>query len=338
MQFLKNLFYNGDEERLRMFWRVIFQTIIFGVLAIPGSILLVNLYSSITGASTAGGLDREAFMTFVTSHPPVMLLNSILTGLPILISVYIAARFFDKRSWKNFGLHRDRYWCAELKFGMLLGAGLMTGIFGLELLLGWVTVTDLFYSDVQMSFFIAILFPLANFIFVGFYEEVWARGYLLTNFAQGFRWLANPKVAVIIGLVISSLIFGVSHASNPNATTVSTIAISLVGIAFLGFGYIITGSLAIPIGAHITWNFFQGNIFGFPVSGTSINSVTLFAIEQQGPELMTGGNFGPESGLLGIIAILAGMAIMAYRTQSRRGELRIVENIAESSEPGVNQG
>lgn len=337
MQFLKNVFYNSDEQRLRMLWRVLFQTIIFGILAIPGSILLVNLYSATTGATVSGGLDREAFMTFVTSHPPVMLLNAVLTGLPILISVYVAARFFDKRTWAQFGLHRDQYWCAELKFGMLLGTGLMTGIFLIELLLGWVTVTDVFHSEVQMSFFIAILFPLVNFIFVGFYEEVWSRGYLLTNFAQGFRWLANPKVAVIIGLVISSLIFGVSHASNPNATVISTISISLVGIAFLGFGYIITGSLAMPIGAHITWNFFQGNIFGFPVSGTSINSVTLFATRQQGPELMTGGNFGPESGLLGIIAILAGMVIMAYWTRSRRGQLQIVETIAEPGEPQVTQ-
>ena len=106
-----------------------------------------------------------------------------------------------------------------------------------------------------------------------------------------------------------------------------------MGGIFLGMGYVLTGSLAIPIGTHITWNFFQGNVFGFPVSGTTFFPVTFAAIEQSGPDAWTGGSFGPEGGLMGLLAILLGILAVAVWVRLRYGKLTLFTDIARYHRP-----
>lgn len=88
---------------------------------------------------------------------------------------------------------------------------------------------------------------------------------------------------------------GVAHAANPNATLTSTANVAVAGI-MLGTGYVLTGRLGLSIGLHTTWNLFQANVFGFPVSGLEPVGATLLAVEQGGPEAWTGSDFGPEGG------------------------------------------
>jgi membrane protease YdiL (CAAX protease family) len=89
----------------------------------------------------------------------------------------------------------------------------------------------------------------------------------------------------------------------------------LIGL-FLGLSYILTGDLAIPIGIHIAWNFFEGNVFGFPVSGVD-SHLSLIATGQTGPIAWTGGTFGPEGVLVGILAALLGMLLVYARAVDR---------------------
>jgi uncharacterized protein len=121
----------------------------------------------------------------------------------------------------------------------------------------------------------------------------------------------------------------VLHAANPNATPISTLNIVLAGL-MLGFGYVLTGELAIPIGLHITWNFFQGAVYGFPVSGFGDFGPALLTTEQGGPELWTGGSFGPEGGLLIPAVMLLGMSLVALWTRLRTGKVSLHAPIAES--------
>jgi ethanolamine transporter EutH len=113
---------------------------------------------------------------------------------------------------------------------------------------------------------------------------------------------------------LSSAVFGILHWSNPNAAWNSVVGIFLAGI-FLAFAYTRTRKLWLPIGLHIGWNFFEGVVFGFPVSGLDIFQLVHHTVT--GPELWTGGAFGPEAGLIIFPALLLGSLLVIFYTRSR---------------------
>lgn len=150
---------------------------------------------------------------------------------------------------------------------------------------------------------------LLAFLLVGWNEEILSRGYHLQTLASGLN--------LFWGIVLSSAIFGVLHLSNPNATWSSAVGIFLAGM-FLAYGYVRTHSLWLPIGLHIGWNTFEGVVFGFPVSGLKVYPLTRISVE--GPELLTGGNFGPEAGLVVLPALLLGTLLVHWYPKIVRGK------------------
>ena len=111
--------------------------------------------------------------------------------------------------------------------------------------------------------------------------------------------------------------------------TLSTINLTLWGGLVLGLGYVLTGRLALPMGLHIAWNFFEGNVFGLPVSGWTTLGATFLLIEQSGPPLLTGGAFGPEAGLLTIAASLIGVLMILLWVRVRSGRVALQTSLAE---------
>ena len=313
---------------MRAFWRLLAQ---FTLFVIGGLVLgwLTSGVLDLFGAATAGGTVEEflAVPAFVT-------VNSVISLAAAVLSVWVAGRFVDRRSFSGFGMRLNKDWWLDLGFGLFLGAFLMTGIFLVELGAGWVTVIGTFEVVGGGPFLSAILAPVVIFLCVGFAEELLFRGYQLTNLAEGLNYpsLGGPKGAVVLALAISSSVFGLGHLSNPNATAVSTVNIAFAGL-LLGIGYVLTGRLAISIGLHITWNFFQGNVFGFPVSGLETIGATLLSIEQGGPPLFTGGVFGPEAGLLDIAATLVGSLLIALWVRVRSGKATVETSIAAELSP-----
>jgi membrane protease YdiL (CAAX protease family) len=294
----------------------------------------------VIGAVVArGGLSADqlsnpqALQQLITQDPLLLLALQLSTGVSIVLSVWIAGRFLDRRPFADFGFRLDRSWWLDLGFGLVQGAVLMLLIFLIELAAGWITITDTFATrQPGASFVPAILPPLITFLAVGFYEELFSRGYQLQNLAEGLNWgVIGPRGAILIATAMSSAVFGVLHAMNPNATPISTLYLVIAGF-HLAAGYLLTGELAIPIGQHITWNFFQGNVFGFPVSGTDFRSATFVHIEQGGPELWTGGPFGPEAGFIGLAAMIVGILWTIAWVRWRRGEVGLHLPLAQPPE------
>jgi uncharacterized protein len=327
------LFIEEKRRRPRALWRLLIQYWAHQVAVL----LFVNLLAVawllvLPGQETLspGELDASA----LSGSPALPLVGAVAALIGTLLTVWLAGRFLDRRPFADFGFHLGSGWWLDLLFGMVLGALLMGAVFLVELGFGWISVTGTFRPLVPGApFALAILLPVVLFSCVGVYEELLSRGYQLRNAAEGLNLpVVGPRNAVILAWVLSSGFFGFLHVTNPNATLYSTINVALAGL-MLGFGYVLTGELAIPIGLHITWNFFQGSVFGFPVSGLGPVGATFLSTEQGGPALWTGGAFGPEAGLLGPAAMILGGFLIALWVRLRGGRLSIHISLAEGPKP-----
>lgn len=337
MRSIRHVFWNADQRRPRTLWRLTAQLILLVVILIVAQIavgtFVLGAVLAREGLSADQLSDPQALQQLIMQDPRLVLSLQLSTGVSIVLSVWIAGRFLDRRPFADFGFHLDRNWWADLSFGLVQGAALMLVIFLVELAAGWITVTGTFATrQPEAGFVPAILPPLIIFLAVGFYEELFSRGYQLQNLAEGLNWgVIGPRGAILIATALSSAVFGVLHAGNPNATPISTLYLIVAGF-HLATGYLLTGELAIPIGQHITWNFFQGNVFGFPVSGSDFRSATFIRIEQGGPELWTGGAFGPEAGFLGLAAMIVGILWTVAWVRWRRGEVGLRLSLGQPPE------
>ena len=112
-----------------------------------------------------------------------------------------------------------------------------------------------------------------------------------------------------------ALYFGIEHLSNPNSSWVAVAGIFFIGL-FFAYGYLRTKQLWLPIGIHVGWNFFENAVFGFPVSG--FDRPGLFRITVSGPDLWTGGAFGPEAGLVMLPICLLGVILVNIYTKRHK--------------------
>lgn len=298
------IFWNSEENRLRMFWR----------MAVYSSSLsmVVALFSVFLGISNF--LSNTFILSFIVL-------------IAVLLTTVIIGKWIDRRRLSDLGLIPSNVWWKEFFFGLGLGAFLMGLIFLIGWLAGSITIDGYFQGTEQRAFLPGFLRAVGFYFAVGIYEEIMLRGYILVNLAEGMNIKKlDTKWVLLLALVLSSLIFGVLHIINPNSSLISTLNLSLAGI-FLGLGMVLTGRLGLPIGLHITWNLFQGNVFGFPVSGTG-SGATIISTSLTGPEWFTGGAFGPEAGILGLCAMLIG-CISIYWWISRTGNVKLETKIAK---------
>ncbi len=320
----RTLIWNESQHRLRTLWRLAFQAGFMALLALAPVIIIGESLS----AAQRRGILPEALTGVVGDKILDLIIGPLFTIL-IIISVWLAGHVLDRRQFADFGVHFSHSWWIDLGFGLGLGAGLMGLIFLLEWAAGWITIRNTFQISLSgLPLNLALFYVLVKDVCIGIYEELLSRGYHLKNMAEGFKGMRgmSAKTAILLGALVSSAIFGLLHAANAHATLLSLFILCLNGV-FLALGYILTGELAIPIGLHITWNFFQGSIFGFPVSGDQ-ESASIIAIQQGGPILMTGGAFGPEGGLVGIAAMFLGSILILMWVRWRHDRLGINENLA----------
>jgi membrane protease YdiL (CAAX protease family) len=187
--------------------------------------------------------------------------------------------------------------------GLALGAGLFAVIAGVLAVAG---AYDIVGRDEW-----TVLQWAAPAAAVAFREELLFRGII--------QRVSEERLGTWLALALASAWFGLQHADNPGAGLFDGLMIALFGGVLLGACYLATRRLWLAIGVHAAWNFVEGGVFGTPVSGYAIPGLLRSSLS--GPEWLTGGAFGPESGVVTLAVCSAASAALLVIAR-RRGHLR----------------
>jgi membrane protease YdiL (CAAX protease family) len=244
----------------------------------------------------------------------------------VVLATWAAARWLDRRAFQALTGRIDRGMARDVGVGLVVGAGLIGAIAIVEHGVGLATYAPRVPSPWR------VLSSLLFFACVSIEEELWFRGYQLTNFAEALEARLGQRWARAAALVSSAILFGLAHALNPNASVVTTANVAVGGL-LLGVSFAITGRLGVALGLHLAWNTAQCWL-DMPVSGQVLYDDLFVAREERGDDGWTGGAFGPEGGLVGLSAMIVGTALLGL-VAWRSGRGRELDVAAESvaSEP-----
>lgn len=240
---------------------------------------------------------KQAGRSLLHLPRPSMAINVWIHVALISVASIICVRL-EKRSFLGLGLRLGSRWLVECAVGtlggillILLTALIVKGFGGFH----WERTPAV---GVPQLLIMAI-----SFLGVAFAEEMSDRGYPFQRLIEG--------VGPGWGQLVFAGIFALEHWGNPGmhgATRAwATLNIGLAAI-LLGFCYLRTRSLALPIGVHLGWNWAQGSLLGFGVSGTTSFKGLWTPVFHGRPEWLTGGSFGLEASLP--LALVCGAAIL----------------------------
>lgn len=294
------------EGRLRPTWRVVGYILAL----VAGSIVMqmvIAILVLLPAMALLGQTDEGALMELVFSLP-VLILVSLANVALVFPLTYLFRCFLDGGALVDLGFHRKAGWQREILGGLLLGTVLIGLIFLLEWGAGWLEVEGFAWQVQAPGTIVAnLLGSVLMMTLVAFHEELSFRGYILQNLKSDW----GP----IIGIVASSILFGIFHGLNPNFSWLALLNIVLAG-GLLAACYFVTGELWLPMAFHFSWNFVQGSVFSFPVSGLVTDGLLL--TETGGNPLITGGAFGPEGGLISTLVMSLGLVVLLVWHKRRK--------------------
>lgn len=235
---------------------------------------------------------------FASINKPLGLMIS--TG-SVIIVYFLIVKFKEKRKIVTMGFSlKDNAVFKYIK-GFLIGLLMIFIIAVLIVSIGNGKFT--FNRDLDISFLIPFIFMIIAWIIQGASEEIMMRGHMLP--------VLGVKISPIVAIIISSSYFGVLHLGNPGVAPLAIVNLILFGI-FASIYAIYEESLWGVCALHSAWNFAQGNIFGFLVSGTEAGVGSIINTEILENNLINGGTFGPEGGFIVTLILSAGIAILVY--------------------------
>ena len=204
----------------------------------------------------------------------------------------------------GLGVAIDRKPAAAIGIGILIAGVAMAAIFVVELLAGGIAAS-LWAPDIGTDAGLGV-FLAGNAVI----DEILMRGMLISGLCLVLG--GRPVAAVLI----AAGLFGMTHMFFAGASPLSVLSNSLGGVAY-GVAFVLTGRIWLGVGLHFAWNFVQGPVLGFIVSGHALGR-GLFRIDDVGPDWLTGGTYGPEGGIVGLAMRFAVIGAVAMVGQIAR--------------------
>lgn len=216
----------------------------------------------------------------------------------VLYTLFIPAtiglwKLFYRKGLSRMGLS-PKHWPYQLGYGLVFGVNSFCLVY-LVLLL----TRSLRFGGVDTSVLgtWAFIGSFLNFVYVGVYEEILFRGFMMSALQT-----TRNKWAVIM---VPSMILCILHVNDTGVSALSMINLFLFGLLY-AYQFLKTGRLWMSIGYHIMWNFCQASVFGFMVGGGQAASLVRMGGEAQG-NLLNGGIYGPVGGLVVTVVLLLGL-------------------------------
>lgn len=283
---MKKIFINPGTHILRAGWRILLFIAIF---------VCINLILTFSVRLIQGHLKGGGTLWFT------------LLGISATIAAYISRKYVDKASLISLGLKFDRFALLDVISGVVNSAIVMACIYFTLLFAGLIEFTGFSWwnNNVDVQFTTAVIPVMLavfwKFVIVAWWEELVFRGIILQNIIKG--------LGLVWAVVIGSIIFGLIHFRNPDATIISTLLIIIITPQLI-YAYLKTGQLWLPMGIHLGWNFFQASVFGFASSGQS--SPTMITQKAIGPDWLSGGAFGAEGSILMIPFVIGSLFLIHW--------------------------
>lgn len=277
-------------------WAIILSLIFMYGGSLMGSLATVPLF-----------LALRNIPLFFNNKDLLSLLITLFSFAFISLLVFFRVKVIEKRSFSSIGFNKNN-WLKKYSLGFLIGLAMMSIIVLILFPFGYITVEKNPIQPVGISAIASVLVILFGWIIQGATEEIVTRGWLLN--------VLSTKYNIGVGLLISSTLFGLMRLTNPNVNYIAVINIILVGL-FYGLYVIKTNDLWAVCGMHSAWNFAQGNIFGFKVSGLDVSVGSLIDLNLVGSDFVTGGIFGPEAGITATFILLASIGILLFIDKKR---------------------
>ena len=285
-----NIFFN-DFGRLRSGWRLLIFVLPFTFLAIVMTIAIRLLYQVVSSWGVT--IPRQQYVFELIFR----------TGLLVIaLGVgYICARKLEDLPWRSLGLTFHEGWLKDLAIGFGLGFGALA----VAVAIAFKGLSFSLSNDGWGSVIVSMVGSAALLFVAALAEEAMFRGY-------GLQTLSRAKLAWL-GVLLTSVPFGIVHLDNPNVVPGVTFANTVLAGVWMSLAYLRTRSLWFPLGIHWSWNWALGWFFGLPVSGLKIVSHPLLEATDSGPKWLTGGSYGIEGGAAAMI-VLAVVTIFVWRT------------------------
>ena len=270
-------------------WAIILSLIFMYGGSLMGSLATVPLF-----------LALRNIPLFFNNKDLLSLLITLFSFAFISLLVFFRVKVIEKRSFSSIGFNKNN-WLKKYSLGFLIGLAMMSIIVLILFPFGYITVEKNPIQPVGVSAIASVLVILFGWIIQGATEEIVTRGWLLN--------VLSTKYNIGVGLLISSTLFGLMHLTNPNVNYIAVINIILVGL-FYGLYVIKTNDLWAVCGMHSAWNFAQGNIFGFKVSGLDVSVGSLIDLNLVGSDFVT-------AGITATFILLASIGILLFIDKKR---------------------
>lgn len=253
------------------------------------------------------GILAQGFLSLVLgveARHPGMVGYILLEGgmlLAVLTAAVIMLRL-ERRPFSDLGLsvkgHAKGLW-----YGFLMAVLLYLVGFGLSLVMGEVEVSGFQFRPLDL------LGALLFFGLVALFEEILMRGYILGH-------LLHTRLNKFLSLFISAALFAFLHIFNPEIAFLPMINLVLAGM-LLGASYLYTRNLCFPLSLHFFWNWIQGPVLGYQVSGNNFMS-TMLKLHMPEENVLNGGASGFEGSLICTVLMIVCTILIVWWGEKRK--------------------